>query len=151
MERELPSMSKHDVYELFPAPKGCKDIGSMLVFKGEPGDIYKSRFCAQGFSQVTRTYVGNTCAPVCCIPRVRIVLPIAASRDWNVTQLDIQIAFRPRDISEVVCHNCKVKGRYANKCLASKPLPGDTTTKWYSLHKTRSHSDNACLAHQATS
>ena len=32
-------------------------------------------------------------------------------------------------IREVVCHNCKVKGHYANKCPAKKPLPGDTTTK----------------------
>ena len=32
VERELASMSKHDVYELVSAPKGCKIIGSMLVF-----------------------------------------------------------------------------------------------------------------------
>ena len=57
---------------------------------------------------------------------------------------------KKRDISEVVCHNCKVKGHYANKCPAKKPLPGDTTTKWCSLRKTRSHSDNKCIAHQAT-
>ena len=55
-----------------------------------------------------------------------------------------------RDIGEVVCHNCKAKGHYANKCPAKKPLPGDTTTKWCSLHKTRSHSDNECMAQQAT-
>ena len=52
---------------------------------------------------------------------------------------------KTRDISEVVCHNCKVKGQYANKCPAKKPLPGDTTTKWCSLHKTWSHSDNECM------
>ena len=49
---------------------------------------------------------------------------------------------KERDISEVVCHIFKVKGHYANKCPAKKPLPGDATTKWCSLHKTRSHSDN---------
>ena len=53
-------------------------------------------------------------------------------------------------LSEVVCYNCKVKGHYANKCPAKKPLPGDATTKWCSLHKTRSHSDNECMAQQAT-
>ena len=57
---------------------------------------------------------------------------------------------KTRDISEVVCHNCKVKGQYANKCPAKKPLPGDTTTKLCSLHKTRLHSDNECMAQQAT-
>ena len=58
---------------------------------------------------------------------------------------------KKRDISEVVCHNCKVKGHYANKCPAKKPLHRDTTTtKWFSLHKTRSYSDNECMAQQAT-
>ena len=57
---------------------------------------------------------------------------------------------KKRDISEVVCLNCKVKGHYANKCPAKKPLPGDTTTRWCSLHKTRSHSDNECMAQRAT-
>ena len=53
MERELASMSKHDVYELVSAPKERKIIGSMWVFKVEPDGLFKSRFCAQGFSQVT--------------------------------------------------------------------------------------------------
>ena len=57
---------------------------------------------------------------------------------------------KKRDKSEVVCHNCKVKGHYANKCPAEKPLPGETITKWCSLHKTRPHSDNECMAQQAT-
>ena len=34
-----------------------------------------------------------------------------------------------KDISEVVCHNCKVKGHHANECPAKKPLAADTTTK----------------------
>ena len=55
-----------------------------------------------------------------------------------------------KDVSEVVCHNCKVKGHYANKCPAKKPLSGDTTTKMCPLHKARSHSDNECMAQQAT-
>ena len=57
---------------------------------------------------------------------------------------------KKRYISEVVCHNCKVKGHYANKCPAKKPLPEDDTTKWCSLHKPWSHSDNECMAQQAT-
>ena len=57
---------------------------------------------------------------------------------------------KKRDISEVVCHNCRVKGHYANRYPAKKPLPGDTTTKWCSLNRTRSHSDNECMAQQAT-
>ncbi|CAN0462903.1 unnamed protein product [Laminaria digitata] len=93
MERELANMSKHDFYELIPAPKGRKIIGSMWVFKVKPDGLYKSRFCAQGFSQVAGTDFGSTYAPVCRIPSVRIVLIIAASHDWNVIQLDVLTAF----------------------------------------------------------
>ena len=97
MERELASISKHDVYELVSAPKGRKIIGSIRVFKVKPHCLFKSPFCAQDFSQVAgtdfgSTYFGSAYAPVCRIPSVRIVLAIAASHDWNVIQLDVQTA-----------------------------------------------------------
>ena len=57
---------------------------------------------------------------------------------------------KKRDIIEVVWHNRKVTGHYANKCPAKKTLPGDTTTNWCSLHKLRSHSDIGCMAQQVT-
>ena len=74
MERELASMSKHGVYELVAAKKGRKIIGSMWVFIFKPNGLFKSRFCAQGFSQVAGTDFGSTYAPVCRIPGIRIVL-----------------------------------------------------------------------------
>ena len=65
----------------------------MLMFKVKPDGLFKSRFCAQGFSQVAETDFESTYAPVCRIPSVRIVLAIAASHDWSVIQLDVQTAF----------------------------------------------------------
>ena len=95
-------MSKHDVYDLVPAPKRRKIIRSMWVFKVEPDGLLTSRFCAQGFLQVAGTYVGSTYAPVCRIPRVRIVLAIAASHDWNVIQLDVQTEFLQSEMNDEV-------------------------------------------------
>ena len=86
-------MFKHDVYELVPAPKGRKIIGSMWVFKVQSDGLFKSTLCAQGFSQVAGTDFESTYAPVCRIPSVHIVLAIAASHDWNVVKIDIQTAF----------------------------------------------------------
>ena len=94
-------MSKHGDYELVPALKGRKITGSMWVFKVKPNGRFKSRFCAQGFSQIAGTAFGSTYAPVCRIPSVRIVLAIAASHDWNVIQLDVQIAFLQSEKEEV--------------------------------------------------
>ena len=53
-------MFKHDVYELVPAPKGRKIIGSMWVFKVQSDGLFKSTLCAQGFSQVAGTDFGST-------------------------------------------------------------------------------------------
>ena len=47
----------------------------------------------------------------------------------TTTTTTVKRSGKTRDISEVVCYNYKVKGHYANKYPAKKPLPGDTTTK----------------------
>ena len=82
------------------APKGRKIIGSMWVFKVKPDGLFKSRFCAQGLSQVAGTDFGSNYTPACRIPSVRIVLAIAASHDWNVIQLDVQTAFLQSEMKE---------------------------------------------------
>lgn len=40
MGTELANMSKHEVYELVPAPKGRKIIGSMWVFMDKSDGLY---------------------------------------------------------------------------------------------------------------
>ena len=95
-------MSKHDVYESVSAPKGHKMIGSMWVIKVNHDGLFKSRFCAQCFSQVAGTDVGSTYAPVCRILSVRIVLAIATTHDWNVIQLDVHDVFLQSEIKEEV-------------------------------------------------
>ena len=75
----------------------------MWVFKVKSDGLFKSRFCAQGFSQVAGTDFGSTYAPVCRIPSVGIVLDtIAASHDWNVIQLIVKTAFRQNEVKEEV-------------------------------------------------
>ena len=59
------------------------------------------------------------------------------SEDATTTAITATRAGKKRDMSEVVCHNHKVEGHYANKCPAKKPLPGDASTKWCSLNKTQ--------------
>ena len=102
MERELASVSKHDVHELLPTPKGHKTIGSVWVFKVKPDGLFNSRLCAQDVSQVAGTVFGSTYAPGSRVPRVRIVSAIAASHDWNVIQLNVQTAFLQSEMKEEV-------------------------------------------------
>ena len=72
------------------------------MFKVKSDGRIKSRFCAQGFSQVAGTDFGSTYAPVCRIPSVGIVLVIAASHNWNVIQLIVQTAFLQNEVKEEV-------------------------------------------------
>ena len=74
----------------------------MWAFNVKPDGLFKSRFCAQGFSQVAGTDFASTYAPVCRIPSVRIVLAIATSHNWNVIQLDVQTAFLQSEMKEEV-------------------------------------------------
>ena len=74
----------------------------MWVFKVKPDGLFKSRFCAQGYSQVAGTDFRSTYAPVCHIPSVRIMLAIAASHGWKVIQLDVQTAFLQGEMKEEV-------------------------------------------------
>ena len=70
------------------------------MFKVKPDSRFKSRLCAQDFSEVAETDFGSTYAPV--FPRVRIVLAIATSHDWHVTQLHVQTAFLQSEMKEEV-------------------------------------------------
>ena len=100
MEKELTSMSKHDVYEVASALKGCKIIGSMWVCKVKPDGLF-SILCTRFFSG-SRNRLWKYIRSSCRIPSVRIVLAIAASHVWNVIQLDVQTAFLQSEMKEEV-------------------------------------------------
>jgi hypothetical protein len=53
----------------------------------------KTRFVAQGFSQVEGLDFKETFAPVVCLEAIRILLAFAASKEFKLYQMDAKSAF----------------------------------------------------------
>ncbi|CAN0354385.1 unnamed protein product, partial [Ascophyllum nodosum] len=68
-------------------------LGTRTIFKrkiGRDGRIekYKSRFVAQGFRQIESIQYDESSSPTPSKASIRMVLGIAAVKDWELRQLD---------------------------------------------------------------
>ena len=107
MNEEMEALQKNATWELVPLPKGMKPIGCIWVFtvKLKPnGSInrYKARLVAKGYAQRYGIDYQDTFAPVAKINTIRILISIAANRDWPLQQFDVKNAFLNGDLEEEV-------------------------------------------------
>jgi transposase InsO family protein len=107
MKDEIKSLEENETWSLTELPKGKKAIGSKWVFKkkiGKDGQVerYKARFCAKGYSQKEGIDYNDTFAPVLKYKSLRIILALAATRDLELKQMDVQTAFLNAHIKEEV-------------------------------------------------
>jgi hypothetical protein len=98
---ELKSLLEMSVYDLIPpteVPKGCKIRKGRPVFhlkrneKGEPVR-WKVRLVFKGFEQIYGRDYTSTTSPTARMESWRILLHIAASKGWDIQQIDIKTAF----------------------------------------------------------
>ncbi|WVZ63746.1 LOW QUALITY PROTEIN: hypothetical protein U9M48_013354 [Paspalum notatum var. saurae] len=83
---------------------GCKPIGLKWVYKvkkNERGDVvkHKARFVAKGREGID---FEDVFAPVAQMDSMRLLLAVAATRDWTVHHLDVKSAFLNGELTEVV-------------------------------------------------
>jgi len=86
---------------------GCKKIGVKWLYKTklnelEEVDKYKARLVAKGYSQQYGVDYTEVFAPVARMDTVRMIVALAAQRNWTIYQLDVKSAFLHGKLSEDV-------------------------------------------------
>ncbi|CAM8970229.1 unnamed protein product [Rhodiola kirilowii] len=107
MEKELSALQSNNTWTFVPLPPNKNPVGSKWIFRVKrhsDGTIerYKARLVAKGFTQEEGLDYNETFAPVVKMPTVRMVLALAASKDWPLYQLDVDNAFLHGDLNEEV-------------------------------------------------
>ena len=86
---------------------GCRLIGLKWVYKvkrDESGTIvkYKARLVARGYVQREGIDFEEVFAPVARMESVRLLLAMAAAKDWRVHHLDVKSVFLNGELMETV-------------------------------------------------
>ena len=98
IDDELALMAKYHVWDVVDEPAGKNIVGCRWVFRiKRDADRkilkYKVRLVAQGFTQVYGIDFLDTFAPVARLSAIRTVIALAASKNWELRQMDIKSAY----------------------------------------------------------
>ena len=142
MEREMYSHRERGTWQLTPFPPGAKVVGSTWVFaikRDQSGQIvkFKARLCARGFSQTYGVDFTETFAPVARSSTLRLQLALAAQRDQELHQVDVETAFLNGKLHEVVYmrqpQGFLEKGKEDHVCRLIRPIYGlkQAAKEWF--------------------
>ncbi|KAI3789909.1 hypothetical protein L2E82_02715 [Cichorium intybus] len=107
MEEEMSALKGNQTWELVPKPNGVKPISCKWVYKVKrqaDGSVerFKARLVARGFSQQYGLDYEDTFSPVAKLTTIRVLLALAASKGWNLWQMDVSNAFLYGDLDHVI-------------------------------------------------
>ncbi|KAD4586182.1 hypothetical protein E3N88_23783 [Mikania micrantha] len=107
MAAEIAAIEKNQIWVLIERPAGITPIGLKWVYKvkrDETGKITrnKARLVAKGYVQQYGIDFEEVFAPVARMETIRLLLAIAAQRNWWVHHLDVKSAFLHGELKELV-------------------------------------------------
>jgi hypothetical protein len=105
MQEEIDSLGRTGTWTLVRRPPSSNVIDCKWVYKtkkNEKGEVirYKARLVAKGYTQIYGLDYVETYSPVTRLTSIRIFLAVAAARDWEVENLDIDTAYLNAQIKE---------------------------------------------------
>lgn len=104
---EFLALQRNNTWTLVTLPEGRKAVGCKRVFKVKEnpnGSInkYKAWLVAKGFHQTPGFDINETFSPIIKPTTIRVLLTLALSRSWSITQLDVNNAFLNGELQEEV-------------------------------------------------
>lgn len=105
IDEEMEAMERKHVWQMVKPPPGCKPIKTkmLLQYKRDAegrATRHKARLVMKGFRQVYGRDYDETWAPVPNAASTRVLLAMAAAKDWEVHHVDIRTAFLNADMDK---------------------------------------------------
>ena len=107
MDEEIYALEKNNTWKIVNVPINKKTVGCKWLFniKYKPDgniDRFKARLVAKGYTQVYGLDYMETFSPVAKMTTVRILISLAACKNWNLYQHDVKNAFLHGDLEEEI-------------------------------------------------
>ncbi len=142
MEEEIAALEQNQTWELVPKPEDVTPISCKWVYKikHHPDGLierHKARLVARGFFQQYGLDYDETFSLVAKLTTVRVLLALAASKDWKLWQMDVKNAFLHGELDRLIYMNQPMGFQSQNHpefvCKLQKALYGlkQAPRAWY--------------------
>jgi len=128
IKKELDNMYNQKVMKIVNTlPNNANIIDTKWVFTTKENNIKKARLVARGFQQIKNVDYTDTYSPTVQTDTLRITISIAASKGWNLRQMDIKAAYLNAPLKEEIYTKIPIGDKNYNKnkyWLLTKALYG---------------------------